>query len=276
MHGLCADNEESKNMARTKANLKILNITNDYDKLHYDWSEEECTSLADCRATAEVIKKRLESHELKIQEMYVIEHKSENGWNHYHILAKLEGEGATLEDIARYLGMMPEMIEKPKPGRYTYENMLAYLIHIKDADKIQYSPDDVITLVGKSYSEYYTERYEKWLEGREKKKKAEPINNVFKEAMKKIENYEIKYSELATVEKYRKLILDKRYRKKLKDLQDGVDELAEQDYRNVLKKIEKKEITTLEEVLSDEKYRLAYENYDWIKYGIHNELRIKR
>ena len=59
-------------------------------------------------------------------------------------------------------------------------------------------------------------------------------------------------------------------------MQDGVDELTEQDYRNVLKKIEKKEITTLEEVLSDEKYRLAYENYDWIKYGIHNELRIKR
>ena len=78
------------------------------------------------------------------------------------------------------------------------------------------------------------------------------------------------------MEKYRKLILDKRYRKKLKDLQDGVDELARQDFRNVVKKIEKKEITTLEEVLSDEKYRLAYENYDWIKSGIDIELGIKR
>ncbi len=263
-------------MARTKANLKILNITNDYDKLHHDWCDDELATLGDCKAVVEVIKKRLESHGLKIKEMYAIEHTNAEGFKHYHVLAKFEGEGATLDEIADYLGIVPEMIEKPKPGRYTYENMLAYLIHIKDADKIQYSPDDVITLVGKSYSEYYTERYEKWLEGREKKKKAEPINKVFKEAMKKIENYEIKYSELATVEKYRKLILDKRCRKKLKDLQDGVDELARQDYRNVLKKIEKKEITTLEEVLSDEKYRLAYENYDWIKYGIHNELRIKR
>lgn len=118
--------------------------------------------MNDCKATAEVIKKRLESHGLKIKEMYAIEHKSNNEWKHYHILSKLEGEGATLDEIADYLGIVPEMIEKPKPGRYTYENMLSYLIHIKDVDKIQYSPDDVITLVGKNYSEYYTERYNKY------------------------------------------------------------------------------------------------------------------
>ena len=163
-------------MARTKANITIINIENGYDAKYYRWGNDERVSLTDCKSVAEVMKKRLEAHGLKIKEMYAIDHISNNEWKHYHILAKLEGEGATLDEIADYLGIVPEMIEKPKPGRYTYENMLSYLIHIKDVDKIQYSPDDVITLVGKQYSEYYTERYEKWLEGRGKKKKAEPLN----------------------------------------------------------------------------------------------------
>ena len=124
-------------MARLEADLSFFMLVSDYDPAHYNWTENEFATLGDCKATAEVIKKRLEDNGAKVKEMYVIEHKDEKKADskseqfhgtidetkpHYHILARLEpSHGATLKEIAEYIGVPPEIIEKPKPGRYSYD-----------------------------------------------------------------------------------------------------------------------------------------------------------
>ena len=245
-------------MSRNIADIKIVNIVNDYDRSHYNWSEEEYKALGDYKAMAEILKNRLEANGLKVCEMHIVEHNSAKDYLHYHVLIKLDN-GATLEAIAKYLGVNSSQITKPQAGRYAYSNSLSYLIHIKDEDKIQYSPDDVITIIGTPYSDYYKQYYKSWLNG--KKKKSQSISAVYKEAARQIENGEISFDTLATVDKYRKLILDVKYRRKLKNLQDGVDELARQDYLDLSNKIRNKEITSKEEFLKIPKYRIACEKY---------------
>ena len=69
---------------------------------------------------------------------------------HIHALLKFE-KGATLTELAVKIGLEPQYLEKAKSGRYGYDNLLAYLIHAKDKDKYQYTPDEVFTLKGKDY-----------------------------------------------------------------------------------------------------------------------------
>ena len=170
-------------MARLNADLSFFMLVSDYNPEHYNWPEKELSALGDCKATAEVIKKRLEDNGVKVKEMYAIEHKGEKKADskskeyhnstdatkpHYHIVARLEpSHGATLEEIAEYIGVPPEVIEKPRPGRYSYPNSLSYLTHIKYENKIQYAPEDVVTLAGTDYMDYYDENKESWLKGRD-------------------------------------------------------------------------------------------------------------
>ena len=87
--------------------------------------------------------------------------------NHGHFVIKLKkGTGKILSVIAALIGLEPNFIEKPKRGRYAYDNMLSYLIHIKYDKKYQYKVSDVCTIAGKPYEEYYSERREAWLRGR--------------------------------------------------------------------------------------------------------------
>ena len=64
-------------MARKESELETFIMASDYDPVHYFWTEKELAALGDCKAVAEVIKKRLEDNDIKVKEMYVIEHKSE-------------------------------------------------------------------------------------------------------------------------------------------------------------------------------------------------------
>lgn len=87
---------------------------------------------------------------------------------HGHFLLKFS-KGTTLSKLALAIGIKQQYLEKAKPGRYGYDNLLAYLIHAKDSDKFQYSPTDVITLIGEEYLEVHKERYVSWCKGRLKK-----------------------------------------------------------------------------------------------------------
>ena len=64
-------------MARLNADLSFFMLVSDYNPEHYNWPEKELSALGDCKATAEVIKKRLEDNGVKVKEMYAIEHKGE-------------------------------------------------------------------------------------------------------------------------------------------------------------------------------------------------------
>lgn len=260
-------------MARTEADLSHFMFASDYDPVHYKWTEKELEALEDCKATAEVIKIRLEDNGAKVKEMYVIEHRSEakaakefhsnvdEAQRHYHIVVSFEpSHGATLREIAEYIGFPPEVIEKPKPGRYSYNNMLSYLTHIKYEDKIQYPPEDVVTLVGTDYMDYYNANKERWIKARSivAKKGGKPLNQLFREAMVKLETGEITYEELCGIEKYDKLRLEPKYRKKLNEKKGCISEKAKEDLMALKGKIENNEITSLAEIAASRKWRLAY------------------
>lgn len=239
---------------------------------------QERAALSDCKAAAEIIKKRLEDNGTKVKEMYVIEHKSEASSGakseeyhnntdkakmHYHILVKFEpSHGATLGEIAKYIGVRPEIIEKPKQGRYSYDDMLAYLTHIKYKNKIQYAPEDVVTLAGTNYMDYYNEYKKKWIKARDfvAKKDVKPLDRIFKEAIKKLESAELSCSELAGIAEYRKLFFNAKYHRKLKDTEKMLKNLAELDCIRLSNKIVDKEIS-VEEAKEREEYKLVFKYF---------------
>lgn len=94
---------------------------------------------------------------------------------HVHILLKFE-KGALLEAIALMIGISSQYLEKAKSGRYGYDNLLAYLVHAKDENKFQYSPDNVITYRGQKYMDIYHQKIKTWLQGRATKKYLRQIN----------------------------------------------------------------------------------------------------
>ena len=132
-----------------------------------------------------IIKSRLEKAGCEIEEMYAIMHDKDEKrlWNEYkkaydtaltsshgHFVVKFQkGKGKTLPELASAVGLEENYIEKPHSGRYAYDNMLSYLIHIKYDKKYQYSPSSVYTIAGKDYMEYNSERHESWVKGKAKK-----------------------------------------------------------------------------------------------------------
>lgn len=258
-------------MARIEADLTAIMLVSDYDPAHYyNWDEKELPALrAGCKAIAEVIKRRLEDNGTKVEEMYVIEHH--NGTNepqqlhlHFHILIRFaDKQGATLNEIAKYIGVPTEAIEKPKPGGHSYHNMLAYLTHIKYENKIQYRPEDVVTLVGTDYMVHYNKHKESWIKARAivAKNGGKTLDRRFREAISKLESGELSCKELAGIPEYRKLFLSAKYQRKLEAAAKRVEKLALLDWRRLCNKLQNKEITK-EEARTLEEYRLAFKYRD--------------
>ena len=172
-------------MARKVANLESVLFAQDFLPEHWDWSAAEKSKLGDVEEMGKIIKSRLENGGCEIVEMYAIKHdKDENKiWdeyqmiyvlkftsNHVHFVIKFQkGKGKTLTEIASLIGIEPNFIEKPKRGRYAYDNMLSYLTHIKYDKKYQYNAHSVYTFAGKAYIDHYRERHETWMRGRAEK-----------------------------------------------------------------------------------------------------------
>ena len=125
---------------------------------------------------------------LIVDVLYIIVHDKDEqiGWDeakqeetiikkatHAHLAIQFKkGGGGTLEQIAEAVGIEPQYVEKPKKGRYAWDNMLAYLTHIKYPDKYQYDPANVVTICRPeernilSYKKIYNDRREEWIKGR--------------------------------------------------------------------------------------------------------------
>lgn len=263
-------------MARSEANLAFFMLASDYDPAHYNWTENELSALGNgCKAIAEVIKKRLEDNGTKVKEMYAIEHKSEKKADskskefhgatdeakiHYHLLVRFEpSHGAMLQKISEYIGVPMQVIVKPHPGRYSYPNNLAYLTHIKYEKKIQYGPEDVVTLAGTDYMDYYNQYKESWIKARAiiAKKGGKPLGCRFREAISKLESGELSCEELAGIPEYRKLFFSAKYQRKLEAAGKRVEKLAALDKDRLAKKLGNKEISK-EKAKTCEEYRLAF------------------
>lgn len=172
-------------MARKTADLTACGFVQQLNVDYWDWSDDELKAVEneDLSEMCSIIRGRLENIGLVIAEMYAIIHDkdSQEQWSeiykryeivtkakHVHILVKFEEPKAKLEDIAAAVGLSPEFVEKPKRGKYAYNNMLAYLIHAKYADKYQYDYTEVLTVAGMPYSEVYHNNLELWERGRAK------------------------------------------------------------------------------------------------------------
>lgn len=176
-------------MARTEAGIKHTMITQDFDISHWDWdaSEQALIHAKDVKGIAELIIKKLEKKGVKVVECYAVRHDKDvqKGWNdttqqetiefkqdHGHYVLRFAAP-VLISVIAEAVGLEPQYIEKPKAGRYSYDNMVAYPVHIKYPDRHQYDVSEVFTLCGRDYVEVYKERKEAWEKGRAKKQAKE-------------------------------------------------------------------------------------------------------
>lgn len=189
-------------MARTEAELTACMIVQQLDKNFFTgWSDEELKAIEDEDPIAlnNVLLEKLNVHNMVVEEIHTIIHKSDvrDVWNttinnyvveqkpvHFHSLIRFFKDGTgklyggTIDKIANVIGLEPQYIEKPHKGKFAYDNMLAYLIHAKDADKHQYNVSEVVSSgryedgkpCFKSYANYYNERKKDWDIGRVKKK----------------------------------------------------------------------------------------------------------
>lgn len=119
---------------------------------------------------------------------------------HILILFAIEKQGGrsipvsgTIQYLAERIGVPEANLEKPKrggnPATYpelggvsqSFDNQMAYLIHIKYKDKWQYAPNEVATIRGPAYKDVFAHRRNDWLKGRAhiaKKKAAEDIEDL--------------------------------------------------------------------------------------------------
>ena len=154
------------------------------------WDEELIKSENIEKILEEIVRKV--SEVTTVSEAYAIKHDKDTSVSfdkklqetttklaepHIHALLKFK-KGATLSTLAEKIGLAEQYLEKAKSGRYGYDNLLAYLIHAKDKDKYQYSPDEVVTLAGKDYLEVYHERKESWLKGKDKKEVQQSYEDI--------------------------------------------------------------------------------------------------
>lgn len=168
-------------MARTDANLTIMILVREFLPEYWPgWTDAEKAMLSDSKAMGDIIKKRLENGGCEIAEMYGIIYSKDDKhlWDEYQMIYKLGFKLPHIHIVIKFkpkkgktlglelIGVKSNFIEPPKAGRYSYDNMLAYLIHIKYHKKYQYDSHDVITFAGKDYMEYYREKYEAWMNGR--------------------------------------------------------------------------------------------------------------
>lgn len=186
---------KAKGEAKRKAPLQLFTASFKLDRdLYPDWDDAglaalEAARLANVRPLGEWMVGKLVDAGMDIGEFYIILHNrdvytvddylADGGsskfvpgmpkyW-HVHVVGRAvdKKSGLSLSAIARALGVPSNMIEKPKSGGHAYENMLAYLIHIKYADKTQYNPSEVETIVGDiDYIDIYEARKEAWVKGR--------------------------------------------------------------------------------------------------------------
>ena len=177
---------------KKEALLTSISITQYFDTTYWKngWDEELIKSENVEKILEEIVRRA--SEVAIVSEAYAIKHDKDTsvGFDsvtnsttselkepHIHALLKFS-KGATLTDLAEKIGLAEQYLEKTKSGRYGYDNLLAYLIHAKDKDKYQYSPDEVFTLIGKNYLEIYHQRKESWLKGKAKKEVQKSFEDI--------------------------------------------------------------------------------------------------
>lgn len=172
-------------MSKQSNNPTLIGLTQQLKPDLWTWADDPQNATAlDCDALSlgTYLVERLEAFGCKVKDAYAIIHDKDeqDRWNevtrqydrvpkerHIHAVFRFADRksSASLERLAGFLGVEPQYVEKPKAGRYAFDNMLAYLVHAKYRDKYQYPAQEVATLRGKDYMDIHAERREVWARG---------------------------------------------------------------------------------------------------------------
>lgn len=172
-------------MSRKSNNPTLIALAQQLRPELWTWaSDPQDATVLDCDALSlgTYLVNRLEQFGCKVEAAYAIIHDKDeqDRWNavtqrydrvpkerHIHAVFRFANRksSASLEQLAGFLGVEPQYVEKPKAGRHAFGNMLAYLIHAKYRDKYQYQAEEVATLRGKDYMDIYAEQRDAWAKG---------------------------------------------------------------------------------------------------------------
>ena len=172
-------------MSKKDNNPTLIGLTQQLKPDLWTWaSDPQDAAVLDCDALSigSYLVNRLEQFGCKVKAAYAIIHDKDeqDRWNpvtqqydrvpkerHIHAVFQFvdRKSSASLEQLAGFLGVEPQYVEKPKAGRYAFDNMLAYLVHAKYRDKYQYQAGEVATLRGKDYMDIYAEQRDAWARG---------------------------------------------------------------------------------------------------------------
>ena len=188
-------------MARKYENpLTACMVTQILDTDYFDWEENDLKVIEDYNNSEneeEKIKIKKKIHKIIcyklinagaiIKESHFIVHNKDfrKVWSeavmgyvdelktpHFHQVIVFEERKFNINQIAEIIGIEAQYIEKPKRGSYAVDNMIAYTIHAKDADKYQYNPKEVDSLCSKEaknsrrFMEIYNEKKQEWEAGK--------------------------------------------------------------------------------------------------------------
>lgn len=241
-----------------KKSKKIFSITQQNKPDYWEWSEAEKNVLGDLKAHSDLIKQKLDQNGIDLEEMYTIYHDKDKTVvydkfdkelveklkePHIHVLFKAK-ESQDVETVANAVGVAPEYIEYAKKGSQSYNNMLAYLIHAKDKQKHQYSPNEVLTLVGVDYKTHFANLSNQWKIGAIKKTANQKIHNLsgnqLESVIDKILTQEISRDEILTVPEYKKAYVYNQQK-----IDRAFERVAEDKYKTFEKNITAKNIEKL-------------------------------
>lgn len=192
-------------MARKEAALTAIGLTQQFDERYWGaLTDSEAAALAAARMDGGSIKPwtdciiaRLTASGYQVAECHGIKHDADTQmvWSdtqrqeiltqkvtHGHWVIKFApGKGGMVDALAAAIGVEPQYVERPKTGRYAYDNMLSYLCHVKYPEKHQYGPDEVYTAIGTPFRDYVRDRWASWEKGRgaaAKKRACEGIDDL--------------------------------------------------------------------------------------------------
>ena len=194
------------------------------------WEVDECYSIIHDKDYREVFDSNIMTMVSELKDPHIhASFRFKNGKN----------KNANVDTIAHVLGLESQYIEKPKSGKYSWDNQIAYLVHAKDSDKYQYDPSEVYTAAGEDYIKIYHENIEKWARGAIKKQ-----NKKIQEDVDWLENEilqgKILRSQVMLSDEYYKI-----YARNKRTIDDAFDTYTQRKMYRAIQKLENGEFKTV-------------------------------
>ncbi|MBS5601325.1 Rep family protein [Lactococcus cremoris] len=141
--------------------VKSFIFTQYLNPKYWDWDEDKKILFENRRNNQDKIFNEIYNRLKNLEGLKIIalivhdKDENKNGLKDAHVHGYLEfTKQKTIASVSACLGIEPQYVEVPRKGRYGRLNCLAYLVHAKNLDKYQYSPEEVETFETFDYEEF--------------------------------------------------------------------------------------------------------------------------